>query len=201
MVHTFMEFNLLRKDFIKAFKKLFLKLQIFTLKQDWINIGLTIKNKNLCLNLLRSTKKDLFETLNTKDVTYNRKLLKIFNSFCGNKVLKSDNETIKNEIFVNWWALATLVSKTFFNITADLGLERHIKTVQMVHFKNFTASKKLEKTEEVFHATDKNPFHDVTDDEIQKKNLKILLHKRHTRCWYFCRTFDIYVSILTRIIK
>ena len=60
-----------------------------------------------------STKKDLFETLNTKDVTCNRKLLKIFNSFCGNKVLKFDNETIKNETFVNWWALATLVYKSF----------------------------------------------------------------------------------------
>ena len=69
-----------------------------------MKFGTTIKNKNFCVNLFCSTKKDYFETLNTKKLIYDKKFLKIFKSLRGNKVLNSNNEKYdaKRERCVNF---------------------------------------------------------------------------------------------------
>ena len=52
-------------------------------KEDWNNYK---KQRNFCVNLLRNTKKDYFQKLNTKYLTANKKFWKTIKPFLAIKV-------------------------------------------------------------------------------------------------------------------
>ena len=52
-------------------------------KENWNNYN---KQRNFCANLIRNTKKDYFQKLNTKDLTDNKKFWKAIKPFLAMKV-------------------------------------------------------------------------------------------------------------------
>ena len=92
-------------------------------KEDWNS---NKKQRNLCVNLLRNTKKDYFQKLNVKDLTDNKTFWKTIKPFLSNKGLNSNKLMLreKNVLVADEKALATLMNNYFVNITADLDLKR-----------------------------------------------------------------------------
>ena len=92
-------------------------------KEDWNS---NKKQRNLCGNLLRNTKKDYFQKLNVKDLTDNKTFWKTIKPFLSNKGLNSNKLMLreKNVLVADEKALATLMNNYFVNITADLDLKR-----------------------------------------------------------------------------
>ena len=91
-------------------------------KEDWNS---NKKQRNLCVNLLRNTKKDYFQKLNVKDLTDNKTFWKTIKPFLSNKGLNSNKLILreKNVLVADEKALATLMNNYFVNITADLDLK------------------------------------------------------------------------------
>ena len=89
------------------------------------------KQRNFCVNLLRNTKKDYLQKLNTKNLADNKKFWKIIEPFFCNKGLNSNKLILreKDVLITDEKALATLMNKYFVNITADLDLKRDSETL------------------------------------------------------------------------
>ena len=91
-------------------------------KEDWNNYK---KQRNLRVNLLRSTKKDYFQKLNIKDLTDNKKFWKTIKPFFSNKGLNSNKLMLREkDVVSDWKALAALMNNYFVNLTTDLELKR-----------------------------------------------------------------------------
>ena len=75
--------------------------------ENWDNYK---KQRSFCVNLLRNTKKDYFQKLNLKDLTYNKKFRKIIKPFFSNKGLNSNKLILReNEVLItDEKALATV---------------------------------------------------------------------------------------------
>ena len=76
-------------------------------------------------------------------------------------------------------ALATLMNKYFVNITADLDLKRDSETLSDASssvdgiLKRFHCHQSILKIQEALNTSDKFSFHEVSEDEVRKKILRL----------------------------
>ena len=89
---------------------------------DWENYK---KQLNFCVNLLRKTKKWIFQNINTRNLKDSKKFWKTIKVYFGNKELNSNRLFLrkKEDVVSNEKQLATIMSNFFINITKDLELE------------------------------------------------------------------------------
>ena len=86
-------------------------------KEDWNNYK---KQRNICVNLLRNTKKGYFQKLNIKDLTDNKKFWKTIKTFFSNNGSNSNKLMLREKDVAvdDEKALATLMNNYFVNITS-----------------------------------------------------------------------------------
>ena len=81
--------------------------------------------RNLCLNLLRKTKKSFYKNLDEKQVSDNKVFWKTTRSSFSGKGVSSSKITLvkKNSIIVNENKIANIINNYFINITKTLNLK------------------------------------------------------------------------------
>ena len=108
-------------------------------------------------------------------------------------------------------ALTTLMNNYFVNITADLDLKRDRENLYDTPASVYNMKKKFQdhqsilKIKKAFNVTDLCSFHEITEDEIRKKNLKLDGSKAtpvgNIPAEMLKSTIDVHVSLLTKIIN
>ena len=101
--------------------------------------------RNICSNILKSTKKTFFETLNINEITNNRKFWKTVKPFFTDKCKTTNNIilTEKNEALYDNKKISNTFNPYFTNITKGLNLRG---STENINFENQKSCKKIRKT-------------------------------------------------------
>ena len=107
--------------------------------ENWQNYK---RQRNICSNILKSTKKTFFETLNTNEITDNRKFWKTVKPFFTDKCKTTNNIilTEKNETLNDNKKISNIFNEYFTNITKGLNLRESIGNI---NFENEESCKKI----------------------------------------------------------
>ena len=83
------------------------------------------KQRNLCVSLLRKTKKDYFNDLNIKNITDSKAFWKTIKLYFSNKSLNSSSLILsqKNKVVINDQDIANIMKNYFTGITNHLNLK------------------------------------------------------------------------------
>ena len=83
------------------------------------------KQRNLCVSLLRKTKKDYFNDLNFKNITDSKAFWKTIKLYFSNKSLNSSSLILsqKNKVVINDQDIANIMKNYFTGITNHLNLK------------------------------------------------------------------------------
>ena len=106
--------------------------------ENWKNYK---RQRNICWNILKSTKKTFFETLNINETTDNRKFWKTVKPFFTDKCKTTNNIilTEKNETLNDNKKISNIFNEYFTNITKGLNLR---ESAGNINFENEESSKK-----------------------------------------------------------
>ena len=107
--------------------------------ENWQNYK---RQRNICSNILKSTKKTFFETLNINEITDNRKFWKTVKPFFTDKCKTTNNIilTEKNETLNDNKKICNTINKCFTNITEGLYLR---ESTGNINFENEESYKKI----------------------------------------------------------
>ena len=108
-----------------------------------------MRERNLCLNLSRKTKKSFYENLVEKQVSDNKVFLKNVKAFFSDKCANSSKiaSTEKNSIAVDENKVPTIMNNYFINITKTLNLKTLNKSeIDIDKFENHISIKKVHET-------------------------------------------------------
>ena len=107
--------------------------------ENWQNYK---RQRNICSNILKSTKKTFFETLNTNEITDNRKFWKTVKPFFTDKCKTTNNIilTEKNETLNDNKKISNTFNEYFTNITKGLNLR---ESTGNISFENEESCKKI----------------------------------------------------------
>ena len=107
--------------------------------ENWQNYK---RQRNICSNILKSTKKTFFETLNTNEITDNRKFWKTVKPFFTDKCKTTNNIilTEKNETLNDNKKISNTFNEYFTNITKGLNLR---ESTGNINFENEESCKKI----------------------------------------------------------
>ena len=107
--------------------------------ENWQNYK---RQRNICSNILKSTKKTFFETLNTNEITDNRKFWKTVKPFFTDKCKTTNNIilTEKNETLNDNKKISNTFNEYFTNITKGLNVH---KSSRNINFENEESCKKI----------------------------------------------------------
>ena len=107
--------------------------------ENWQNYK---RQRNICSNILKSTKKTFFETLNMKEITDNKKFWKTVKLFFTDKCKTSNNIilTEKNETLNDNKKISNTFNDYFTNITKGLNLR---ESTGNINFENEESCKKI----------------------------------------------------------
>ena len=83
------------------------------------------KQRTFCVSLLRKTKKDYFNDLNIKNITYNKTFWKTIKAYFSNKGLNSSSLILseRNKIVTNDQDIGNIMNNYFTGITYHLNLK------------------------------------------------------------------------------
>ena len=126
-----------RKDIMKRSKLR----NTFNKKRSSENWRSYKRQRNVCSNILKSTKKTFFETLSTNEITDNRKFWKTIKPFFTDKCKTTSNIilTEKNETLNDNKNISNIFNEYFTNITKGLNLR---ESAGNINFENEESSKK-----------------------------------------------------------
>ena len=98
---------------------------IFKKNRNYENWCKCNRKRNLCLNLLRKTKKSFYKNLDEKQVSDNKVFRKKVKPFFSDKGVNSSKITLveKNSIIVEDKKIANIMNNYFINITKTLSLK------------------------------------------------------------------------------
>ena len=142
--------------------------------ENWENYR---RQRNLCVNTLRKSKRDYFQNLNSKNFSDNRTFWKTIKPYFTNKGLNSNKLLLKegNKIISNEKELANIMNNYFVNITQELNLKNHTENTREIE-KNvkdikldFQAHPSIKKIKDNFNITEYFSFHQVTELEVRKE--------------------------------
>ena len=107
--------------------------------ENWQNYK---RQRNICSNILKSTKKTFFETLNINEITDNRKFWKTVKPFFTDKCKTTNNIilTEKNETLNDNKKNSNTFNEYFTNITKGLNLR---ESTGNINFENEESCKKI----------------------------------------------------------
>ena len=90
------------------------------------------RQRNFCVTLLRSTKKEYFQNLNVKDLSDNKKFWKAIKPYFSNKGLNSNKMLLKEkgELVSDEKKLASITNKFFIYITKSLKLKKDLGSLR-----------------------------------------------------------------------
>ena len=102
------------------------------------------RQRNICSNILKSTKKTFFEALNINEITDNRKFWKTVKPFFTGKCKTTNNIilTEKNETLNDNKKISNTFQEYFINITKGLNLR---ESTGNINFENEESCKKITK--------------------------------------------------------
>ena len=115
---------------------------IFNKKRSSENWQSYKRQRNICSNILKSTKKTCFETLNINEITDNRQFWKTVKPFFTDKCKASNNIilTEKNETLNDNKKISNTFNEYFTNITKGLNLR---ESTGNINFENEGSFKKI----------------------------------------------------------
>ena len=93
-------------------------------RSNW-NRDLFHKPRNLCVSLLRKSKKDYFSNLNEKQITDNKRFWKTVKPFLSNKVQSSERITLTDEsdsLVTDCGKVATELNSFFSSVVKNLNI-------------------------------------------------------------------------------
>ena len=121
---------------------------IFNKNRNYENWCKYKRQRNLCLNLLRKTKKSFYKNLDEKQVSDNKVFWKNVKAFFSDKRVNSSKITLveKNSIIVDENKIANIMNNYFINITKTLNLKTLNKSqIDIDKFENHISIKKYTK--------------------------------------------------------
>ena len=130
--------KMLRKAIMKRYKLR----NTFIMKgssENWQNYK---RQRNICSNILKSTKKTFFETLNINEITDNTKFWKTVKPFFTDKCKTTNNIILKekNETLNDNKKLSNTFNEYFTNVTKGLNLR---ESTGNINFENEESCKKI----------------------------------------------------------
>ena len=140
------------------------------------------KQRNICVSLLRKTKRKHFEDLSIADVTDNKNFWKIVKTLFGNKIKGNPNIVLveSNDLITDEKSLAVTFNNYFVNVVSNLGiniLDDKSGKGDVSNYDNHLSIITIKQ-----HITNKSKvfsFRKVTKDEISSA-IKTLNHKKVT---------------------
>ena len=110
-------------------RKLFLK------KRTEENRNNYVKQRNLCVTLLRKSKREFFGSLNETDLCDNKKFWGVVKPFLSNKVVYNDRITLveDDKVVENDKNTASILNEFFSNIITTLGIPQYNETEPVSH--------------------------------------------------------------------
>ena len=151
---------------------------IFNKNRNYENWCKYKRQRNLCLNLLRKTKKSFYKNLDEKQVSDNKVFWKKVKPSFSDKGVNSSKITLveKNSIIVDEKKIANIMNNYFINITKTLSLKTLNKSqIDIDKFENHISIKKIHET---FPEIIPGSFHfehvssDIVRKEVQNLNVK-----------------------------
>ena len=121
---------------------------IFNKNRNYENWCKYKRQRNLCLNLLRKTKKSFYKNLDEKQVSDNKVFWKKVKPSFSDKGVNSSKITLveKNSIIVDEKKIANIMNNYFINITKTLSLKTLNKSqIDIDKFENHISIKKYTK--------------------------------------------------------
>ena len=121
---------------------------IFNKNRNYENWCKYKRQRNLCLNLLRKTKKSFYKNLDEKQVSDNKIFWKKVKPSFSDKGVNSSSITLveKNSIIVDEKKIANIMNNNFINITKTLSLKTLNKSqTDIDKFENYISIKKYTK--------------------------------------------------------
>ena len=121
---------------------------IFNKNRNYENWCKYKRQRNLCLNLLRKTKKSFYKNLDEKQVSDNKVFWKKVKPSFSDKGVNSSKITLveKNSIIVDEKKIANIMNNYFINITKTLSLKTLNKSqIDIDKFENHISIKKYMK--------------------------------------------------------
>ena len=157
------------------------------------------KRRNICVSLLRKTKRKHFEDLNIADVTDNKKFWKRVKPFFGNKIGGNPNIALveSNVLITDEKSLAETSNNYFVNVASNLGINILDGKSGKGDVSNYDNDPSIITIKQ--HITNKNKvfsFRKVTKDKISSA-IKTLNHKKtHYLMTYLPKSFNSLVIFL-----
>ena len=138
------------------------------------------KQRNLCVSLLRKTKRSYYSNLNEKNVIDNRKFWKTIKPMLWNKFVNSEKITLvdNDKIITNGKEIAKVISNFFSNIikTSSIRQKNHADSIiENVRDPTLKAILKYRKHPSILAIKKRLkvvlylPFHHITKEEVIKE--------------------------------
>ena len=119
----------MNKDLSKAIMKRTKLRNIFLKNRTEENRNHYAKQRNLCVTLLRKSKREFYGSLNVKNLCVNKKFWGAVKPVLSNKVMSSEKITLveNDDILENDKRTATVFNNFFSNIITNLGIPQYIE--------------------------------------------------------------------------
>ena len=149
---TFLRYNnnpFMTKDLRKQIMVQFKLRNIFNKNRNYKDWCKSKRQRNLCLNLLRKTKKSFYKTLDVKQVSDNKVFWKKVKPSFSDKGVNCSKITLveKNSIIVDEKKIANIMNNHFINITKTLSLKTLNKSqIDIDKFENHISVNNIHET-------------------------------------------------------